>query len=189
MLVVAGVPGAGKTTLIRRVVDRDAVQVVDTDDRRAEAAAHGTRLPRLLHLDHYRRIAAALASERPVVVHTRGTRRALRVLLLVMAARAHRSSHLILLHAGRREVEAGQRARGRTLGTRAMDRQYARWNVLLDRASARGRLTGERWASLRVLTRAQAAAVGAVTFEADGRKPAAPRTAGRGAPESPRGRP
>ena len=49
VVVVAGVPGAGKTTLIRRAVDREAARVVDTDDRRRG---------RLLYPGHYARIAA-----------------------------------------------------------------------------------------------------------------------------------
>ena len=165
MLVIAGVPGAGKTTLIRRVIDRDDVQVIDTDDRRAHAAATGETAPRLLYLDHYRRIAVALASDEPVVVHTRGTHRALRLLLRAMAAHTHRSAHLILLNADRAEVELGQRDRGRTLGARKMDRQYARWNALLEHASERGRLFGEGWTTLNVFSRPQASDVRAVSFE------------------------
>jgi hypothetical protein len=34
VVVVAGVPGAGKTTLIRRAVDPATVRIVDTEDRR-----------------------------------------------------------------------------------------------------------------------------------------------------------
>jgi adenylate kinase len=48
VVVVAGVPGAGKTTLIRRAVDRREVRVVDTDDRRAE----GKRSTPLLYAGH-----------------------------------------------------------------------------------------------------------------------------------------
>ena len=39
VVVVAGVPGAGKTTLIRRAVDPAAVRVVDTQDRRERGRA------------------------------------------------------------------------------------------------------------------------------------------------------
>jgi hypothetical protein len=66
VVVVAGVPGAGKTTLIRRAVDRDAVRVVDTDDRR-----DGRRRP-LLYAGHYARIAAAVAGRRPAVSRPEG---------------------------------------------------------------------------------------------------------------------
>lgn len=59
VVVVAGVPGAGKTTLIRRAVDREVTRVVDTDDRRRG---------RLLYLGHYVRIAAAIAGDRKSVV-------------------------------------------------------------------------------------------------------------------------
>ena len=165
MLVIAGVPGAGKTTLIRQAVDRSHVRVIDTDDRRAHAAATGERPPRLLYLDHYRRIAAALSQPGPVVVHTRGTHRVLRLLLLALARHAHRPAHLLLLHADRHEAERGQQARGRVIDEGQMQRQVERWEGVLDRASEHGRLPGERWSSVCVLTRTEAAALQEIRFD------------------------
>ena len=155
VVVVAGVPGAGKTTLIRRAVDRDAVRVVDTDDRR-EA---GRR--RLLYLGHYARIVAAVAGRRPAVIHSRGTHPAARLAIAALAALRGRPAHLVMLDADRGEAEAGQRARGRSVAPEEMDRQLARWRRLMARRPRR-----EGWASVVVLDRAQAARTEAFEFRA-----------------------
>jgi hypothetical protein len=144
VVVVAGVPGAGKTTLIRRAVDREAVLVVDTDDRRDA----GRR--RLLYPGHYARIVAAVAGRRPVVIHSRGTQPGARLAIAALAALRGRPAHLVMLDVERGEAESGQRARGRTVARGEMDRQVARWRRLMARRP-RG------WASVVVLDRAQAA--------------------------------
>ena len=152
VVVVAGVPGAGKTTLIRRAVDREVTRVVDTDDRRRG---------RLLYLGHYVRIAAAIAGRRPVVIHSRGTHPAARRAIAALAALRGRSAHLVLLDAARDEAEAGQRTRGRTVSPGEMDRQVARWRRLMARVPA-----GEGWASVVTLDRAQAARTDVFEFRA-----------------------
>jgi predicted kinase len=152
VVVVAGVPGAGKTTLIRRAVDRAVAQVVDTDDRR-EAGAR-----RLLYAGHYARIVAAIAGGRPVVIHSRGTHPAARRAIAALGALRGRPAHLVMLHAERDEAEAGQRARGRTVAPAEMDRQLARWRRLMARRP-------QGWASVTVLDRSRAAGVEAFAFE------------------------
>lgn len=152
VVVVAGVPGAGKTTLIRRAVDRGAARVVDTDDRR--------RGP-LLYLGHYARIAAAIAGRRPAVIHSRGTHPATRRMIATLAAVRGRPAHLVMLDAARDEAEAGQRARGRSVSRDEMDRQVARWRRLMVR-----RPDGEGWASIVLLDRAQASRIEAFAFPA-----------------------
>jgi hypothetical protein len=151
VVVVAGVPGAGKTTLIRRAVDRGVAHVVDTDDR--------PRRGRLLYLGHYARIVAAVARRRPVVIHSRGTQPAARRAIAALAALRGRPAHLVMLDADRGEAESGQRARGRTVARDEMDRQVARWRGLMARRPA-----DEGWASVVVLDRAQAARVEALAF-------------------------
>ena len=113
VVVVAGVPGAGKSTLIRRAVDRTAAAVVDTDDERERG-----RGGRLLYARHYVRIAAAVLGARPVVVHSRGTRAPARRAVALLARLRGRPAHLLLLDADRPAAEAGQRRRGRVLGAR-----------------------------------------------------------------------
>ena len=151
VVVVAGVPGAGKTTLIRRAVDRDVARVVDTDDR--------PRRGRLLYLGHYARIAAAVVRRRPAVIHSRGTQPASRRAIAALAAVCGRPAHLLMLDADRGEAESGQRARGRTVAPEEMDRQVARWRRLIARGPG-----DEGWASVVVLDRTQAARVDALAF-------------------------
>jgi predicted kinase len=157
VIVVAGMPGAGKTTLIRRAVDRDAATVLDTDDLRAGRASP----PRLLNLRHYLRIVAAMRTPRPLVIHTRGSRAPLRRLIATLARLHGRPAHLLLLDADRSAAEAGQRARGRTLAARKMDREAAGWRTLIDGPE---RLAGEGWASTVLLARPEAARIAALEF-------------------------
>jgi predicted kinase len=150
VVVVAGVPGAGKTTLIRRAVDRDRVLVLDTDDERA--AGRGGRL---LYLRHYARIARALLlGPRPLVIHSRGTRPAARRVIAVLARLRGRPAHLLLLDADRPAAEAGQRARGRVIASATMDREWSRWRRLRSRG-----VGGEGWRTVHVLSRTRAARI------------------------------
>jgi len=154
IVVVAGVPGAGKTTLIRRAVDRTSgARIVDTDDVR-EAGGR-----RLLYAGHYARIAAAVAGRRPAVIHSRGTHPAARRAIATLAALRGRPAHLVMIDADRDEAEAGQRARGRTVEPAEMDRQLARWRRLMAR-----RPEDEGWASVAVLDRRQAANIERMAF-------------------------
>jgi predicted kinase len=153
VVVVAGLPGAGKTTLIRRAVDRSIARVVDTDDRRRR------RPQPFLYAGHYARILAAVAGRRPVVIHSRGTHAGLRRAIAVVAAVRGRPAHLILLDADPADADAGQRARGRIIARAEMARHAARWRTLMAR-----RPIGEGWSSLVVLDRGQAARTLAIDF-------------------------
>jgi hypothetical protein len=155
VVVVAGVPGAGKTTLIRRTVDPVAVHVVDTADLR------GRRRPPalLLYPVHYVRIVAAILGRRPAVIHSRGTHATLRRAIAVLAGLRGRPAHLVLIDAAREDAEAGQRARGRAVPAGEMERQLSRWRRLMRRG-----VRGEGWASVVVLDRAQAARTEAMEF-------------------------
>ena len=151
VVVVTGVPGAGKTTLIRRAVDRDLTRVVDTDDLRESGRK------RLLYAGHYLRIAFAVAGSRPAVIHSRGTHPAARLAIAALAALRGRPAHLVMIDAARDEAEAGQRERGRKVPAAEMDRQLARWQRVMARRP-RG------WASIAVLTREQAARTESFAF-------------------------
>jgi predicted kinase len=152
VVVVAGLPGAGKSTLIRRTVDRTAAAVVDTDDQRSEGR-------RASYLRHYGRVLAAVRGCRPVVVHSRGTRAALRRAVVLAASLRGRSAHLILLDAPATEAEAGQRRRGRRIPRAVMQREVARWERMRRRGTER-----EGWRSVVVLDRASAARIDALQW-------------------------
>ena len=147
VVVVAGLPGAGKSTLIRRAVDRSAVRVVDTDDqRRAGGRASNVR--------HYGHIVTAVWGRRGVVIHSRGTLGTLRRAITLLSSLRGRPAHLILLDAPRDAAEAGQRRRGRILSRSKMDREVARWLRLRRRGVRR-----EGWRSVTILDRPSAAQV------------------------------
>jgi hypothetical protein len=161
VVVVAGLPGAGKTTLIRRAVDRTAARVVDTDDRRSRGP--------LLYAGHCLRIVAAVAARRPAVIHSRGTHVSMRRAIATLAMLRRRPAHLILLDADPAAAEAGQRARGRTIAPDEMARHTARWGRLMARGPG-----GEGWASVVVLDRAQAARTRAIEFPSPAASPKRP---------------
>ncbi|UUY05011.1 ATP-binding protein [Svornostia abyssi] len=154
VVVVAGVPGAGKSTLIRRAVDRDGVAVVDTDDARARG-----RDGRGLYVRHYLRIAGAVLGGRPAVIHTRGTRAPARWAIRAMAFLRARPAHLVLIDAPREIAEAGQRDRGRAVSQTTMDAEWRRWRRLLTHG-----IGGERWRTVEILDRDEAATVTAFAF-------------------------
>jgi adenylate kinase family enzyme len=154
VVVVAGLPGAGKTTLIRRTTSRSAAVVVDTDDQRRRGG-------RASYVRHYAHIAAAVWGRQPVVIHSRGTVGTLRRLITLLSFLRGRPAHLVLLDAPRAVAEDGQRRRGRRVSRNTMDREAARWDRLLRRG-----VRGEGWRSVTVLDRATAAAVDGLEWEA-----------------------
>lgn len=154
VVVIAGLPGAGKSTLIRRAVDPTAVAVVDTDDQRRTGG-------RASNARHYARILSAVWGRRPVVIHSRGTLGTLRRAITLASLLRGRPVHLILLDAPRAAAEEGQRRRGRVIGRRSMDRHVARWARLLARGPR-----WEGWTSVTRLDRPTAAAVDALAFGA-----------------------
>ena len=127
-LLVVGVPGAGKTTLIDRLFSPSVVEVLDTEAIRERWQARlgttrGYRLYRpLVHLEHHLRVRRALAGTSPLVVHETGTKGWLRLRVAREAHEHGRSLHLLALDVPRTMAEAGQRARGRRVRRRSMDR-------------------------------------------------------------------
>ena len=152
VVVVAGLPGAGKTTLIRRATSRPAI-VVDTDDQRRRGGQAS-------YVRHYGHIVQAVWGRQPVVIHSRGTLGTLRRLIALLSFLRGRPAHLILLDAPRAAAEDGQRRRGRRVPRAIMDREAARWERLLRRG-----VRGEGWRSVTVLDRASAARVEELHWE------------------------
>ncbi|MFD5040721.1 AAA family ATPase [Streptomyces sp. NPDC058378] len=116
LVVVSGLPGSGKSTLIRRAVGEHAIDSQDTRDRWAAT------LPRLLpyalyrplvRIAHYAGLWRRLRSGGSLVVHDCGTQAWVRRWLAREARRRGGGLHLVLLDVTPRVARQGQRERGR----------------------------------------------------------------------------
>jgi hypothetical protein len=125
VVVVSGLPGAGKSTLMGRVADGRAVDSQDTRER------WEARLPRFLpyalyrpfaRLAHYAGLRRAVRAGAGVVVHDCGTQSWVRGWLARAARRRGAGLHLILLDVDPDTALAGQRDRGRTVSGYAFAR-------------------------------------------------------------------
>lgn len=168
LLVVSGLPGSGKSTLMRRCV---RAPVVDSQQVREEYAARmPARIPYfvyrpLVRFAHYRRLRRAILTGGPLAVHDCGTLPWVRSWLCRTAERQGRRVHLVLLDASAAEAREGQHARGQAVSAYA----FARHRESAARLRRRLAGTGEPprgCASAVVLDRAAARAVREIVFVA-----------------------
>lgn len=143
ILIVSGLPGGGKSTLMRRV-SGDA-WLIDSQDVRERWQ---TRMPRLLpyaayrplvRLAHYVGLWRALRSGAGVALHDCGTLPWVRAWVGREARRRGRGMHLVLLDVPVEAALDGQRVRGRGVSAYAMARHQRASRRLL-RAAEKGRL-------------------------------------------------
>ncbi|WP_345018103.1 AAA family ATPase [Streptomyces shaanxiensis] len=116
LVVVTGLPGSGKSTLMKRTVKGVRIDSQDTRDR-WEARMPGF-LPYplyrpLVRLAHYAGLRRALRSGAGVVVHDCGTQAWVRGWLAREARRRGGTLHLLLLDVTPHTALEGQRERGR----------------------------------------------------------------------------
>lgn len=147
LVLVGGVPGAGKSTAIRRAT-ADLVGVLALDPEQLQIRIRDllpTAVPyrsyrSLVHVLHTARVFARLlrgpGSGPRLVVHDPGTRIRRRRLFLALArARGWRTT-LVYIDVDRAAARSGQWERGRVLDASVFDRHWSRWQQL------RSRLTG-----------------------------------------------
>lgn len=121
LVVVTGLPGSGKSTLMRRAVTGDGVRV-DSQDTRDRWDARMSRIAGglpyavyrpLVRLAHYARLHRALRSPSGAVVHDCGTQTWVRGWLARAAGRRGGALHLVFLDVSPDTALGGQRERGR----------------------------------------------------------------------------
>ena len=116
LVVITGLPGSGKSTLMKRTVQGTRIDSQDARDR------WDARMPRflpyavyrpLVRLAHYAGLRRAVRSGEGVVVHDCGTQAWVRGWLAREARRRGGSLHLLLLDVAPDTALEGQRERGR----------------------------------------------------------------------------
>ncbi|MFJ3756399.1 AAA family ATPase [Streptomyces sp. NPDC090080] len=116
LVVVTGLPGSGKSTLMHRTVQGIRIDSQDTRDRwdarLARFLPYALYRP-LVRLAHYARLRRALRSGEGVVVHDCGTQAWVRDWLARAARRRGATLHLLLLDVPPGTALDGQRERGR----------------------------------------------------------------------------
>ncbi|MGW7241053.1 AAA family ATPase [Streptomyces sp. NPDC054804] len=116
LVVVTGLPGSGKSTLMHRTVQGIRIDSQDTrdrwDGRLARLLPYALYRP-LVRLAHYAGLRRALRSGEGVVVHDCGTQAWVRDWLARAARRRGGTLHLLLLDVTPGTALDGQRERGR----------------------------------------------------------------------------
>ncbi|MFJ2827266.1 AAA family ATPase [Streptomyces sp. NPDC087263] len=125
VVVVTGLPGSGKSTLMRRAVSGPRVDSQDTRDRwdgwTSRWLPYAVYRP-LVRLAHYTGLHRALRSGAGVVVHDCGTQAWVRRWLAREARRRGGALHLLLLDVTPGTALDGQRERGRGVSRYAFTR-------------------------------------------------------------------
>ncbi|MGW0122740.1 AAA family ATPase [Streptomyces sp. NPDC003327] len=141
LVVVSGLPGSGKSTLMKRTADGRGIDSQDARER--WEARMPRRLPYALYrplvrLAHYAGLRRALRSGAGVIVHDCGTQSWVRGWLAREARRRGRALHLVLLDVDPDTARSGQRDRGRGVSAYAFARHRRAVGRLLRAAESGG---------------------------------------------------
>ncbi len=148
LVLIGGLPGAGKTRLLTRLLDGDgdggAIRGLDSQYVAERLRDSGVRLPyRLLrpavHAWHRPAVRRAIRGQAPVVLVTDPLTSARRRAALVAAGRrSGRRVRVLLLDVPPEAAVRGQELRNRTVGARSMARHDRGWRSLLRLATTAG---------------------------------------------------
>ncbi|WP_374213543.1 AAA family ATPase [Streptomyces sp. G1] len=139
VVVVSGLPGGGKSTLIKRAAEGGGIDSQDARERwerRMPAALPYAVYRPAVRIAHYWGLWRVLRSGAPAVVHDCGTQSWVRALLASAARRRGRALHLVLLDTTPEEARAGQASRGRGVSAYAFARHRGAVARLLREAEA-----------------------------------------------------
>ncbi|MFC9427973.1 AAA family ATPase [Streptomyces sp. NPDC056987] len=165
LVVVSGLPGSGKSTLIRRAAEGGGIDSQDARDRWARrmpsVLPYAVYRP-LVRTAHYAGLRRALRSGASPVVHDCGTQTWVRRWLAREAVRRGRRLHLLVLDVPPETARAGQRERGRGVSGYAFARHRGAVRRLLA-AVAAGRLP-QGCASVVLLDRDAAGGLERIAF-------------------------
>ncbi|MFF5704881.1 AAA family ATPase [Streptomyces sp. NPDC012794] len=166
IVVVSGLPGGGKSTLINRAAETgiDSQDTRERWERRMPSALPYAVYRPLVRAAHYRGLWRELRSGASVVVHDCGTQSWVRALLAAAARQRGRSLHLLLLDTTPEEALAGQAARGRRVSAYAFARHRSAVARLL--AAAESGRPPRGCATVTLLDRRAASALNRIAFDA-----------------------
>jgi hypothetical protein len=179
VLVIAGIPGAGKSTLMHRLFGTtgaeprpatlpDGVRVVDSEQARNRwRQLLGPHLPYwlyrpLVHLTALLWARSVLRHPGTVVVHDCGTRGWWRALITRWSRHRAGGVHLVLLDVPPELALDGQEARRRRVRRRAFGRHLRSWQAMVPPVGGEPVLTG--FSSYLVMDRTVAAGVRDIHF-------------------------
>jgi predicted kinase len=171
VVLVGGVPGAGKTTAIARVAaERPAVDALDPESfrevvrrRLPEGTDYAVYRP-LVHILHTLRVLRVLlrgpVPGRTLVVHDPATRPRRRRLFARLARSRGWEPVLLYVDVPRVLAETGQVLRGRVVDPVSFAGHWSRWEALRSELTgAPDALDGARWSEVLVTDRERAAAL------------------------------
>ncbi|MEO3767469.1 AAA family ATPase [Streptomyces sp. B8F3] len=168
IVVISGLPGSGKSTLMRRTQPPAAVLLIDSQYVRERWARKlGARLPYALYrplvrIDHYARLRLAVRAGGSLVVHDCGTLPWVRWWLTRQARRYGRGVHVVVLDVPADVARERQARRGRAVSRYAFARHRWAHRRLLDWAS--GGQPAEGCDSVLVLDGQAAGALRSISF-------------------------